>query len=578
MEKILKNIQDSVEKYATVLSDVLKLDVEIADDSLERISGTGAFKNKVNETMAHEGCAYDQVIRSGRMQIIENPGVDPVCIKCPKFGDCEEVYEISTPIKIGTRVIGVIGFVCFTEEQKRHLLNNFKTFVEFSGQISELISSKAGEKIENHKNLIFLDLLKKINNRIDQGVLVLDKHSCIQNMNDIAEKMLNFGGYNKNAPINIKATGHFVLDEEEYQITVGETVHTFIGKKFEIKMDDYHDLFLLKDADMVRSYALSITTTQQKIGLERTRGKSPQIHKLKEKVKMVAKTNSTVLITGESGTGKELLARALHEESHRAPFVAVNCGAIPEHLIESELFGYDKGAFTGANPKGKIGKFELADKGTLFLDEVGDMPLYLQVKLLRALEEREITRIGSTRNIPIDVRVITATNKDLEAMISEKTFRDDLYYRLNVIPLQLPPLREREGDIRQLTLFFIQKFSELFQKEVVGIEDNFWEAVEEYVWPGNVRELQNTIEYVIVMLPRGGVLNADFLPKKIKTSALNFEIQDFNLEAMERKLIERALSLYGWDIDAKKIIAEKLGIGIATLYRKIKKYQLEQTL
>ena len=294
---------------------------------------------------------------------------------------------------------------------------------------------------------------------------------------------------------------------------------------------------------------------------------------------MVAKTNSTILIRGESGTGKELLARALHEESHRAgePFVAVNCGAIPEHLIESELFGYDKGAFTGANPRGKIGKFELAHKGTLFLDEIGDMPLYLQVKLLRALEEREISRIGSTRNIPVDVRVITATNRDLEEMIAEKTFRDDLYYRLNVIPLQLPALREREGDIRQLTLFFIQKFSSMFKKSVAGIEDSFWDSLEEYEWPGNIRELQNTIEYVIIMLPGTGVLNADLLPNKIKAKALNFEIQDLNLEAMERRVIERAFSLYGWDIDAKKIIADKLGIGIATLYRKIKKYGLEES-
>ena len=579
MEKILKAMQDSVEKYAAVLSEVLKVDVEIADETLERISGTGFFRAKINETMAHEGCAYEQVIQTGRMQIIQNPGVDPVCSRCPKFGNCEEVYEISTPIKIGTKVIGVIGFVCFTEEQKRHILDNFKTFVEFSGQISDLISSKAGEKIENDKNLTFMDLLKKINNRIDQGVIVLDNHSCLQNMNDLAEKMLGFSGNYRNTPLSIKATGHFILDEEEYQIQIGERTHKFTGKKFDIKMGDYHSLFLLKDADVVRSYALSISTSQQKIGLERTRGESPQIQRLKEKVKMVAKTNSTILIRGESGTGKELLARALHEESLRtgAPFVAVNCGAIPEHLIESELFGYDKGAFTGANPKGKIGKFELAHKGTLFLDEIGDMPLYLQVKLLRALEEREITRIGSTRNIPVDVRVITATNRDLEEMIAEKTFRDDLYYRLNVIPLQLPALREREGDIRQLTLFFIQKFSKMFKKNVAGIEDSFWDFLEEYEWPGNIRELQNTIEYVIIMLPGTGVLNADLLPNKIKTKALNFEIQDLNLEAMERRMIERAFALYGWDIEAKKIIAGKLGVGIATLYRKIKKYGLEES-
>lgn len=576
MVKILKEIQGSVGKYAEVLAQVLKVDVEIADETLERISGTGVFRPKVNEIMAHEGCAYRHVIETGEMRIIEEPGVDPVCAGCSKFGACDEEYEISTPIKIGKTVIGVIGFVCFTKEQKKHLLDNFNTFVEFSSQISDLIASKAGERIENKRNLVFLDLLKTINDKIDQGVIVLDSRGHLRNTNTLAEKMLGLEGDGEGLQVELESTGNFILDAEEYRISTGGREYRFAGKTYEIKMGDYHSLFLFKDAGMMRSHALSITSSQQKIGLDRTRGRSPVILQLKEKVKIVARTGSTVLVTGESGTGKELLARALHEESDRAegPFVAVNCGAIPENLIESELFGYNKGAFTGADPKGKIGKFELADGGTLFLDEVGDMPLYLQVKLLRALEEREITRIGSPRTIAVDVRVVAATNRDLVAMIAEKTFRDDLYYRLNVIPLHLPSLRDREGDIRELSMFFIQKYADMYAKEVVGIDDSFWKAVEDYNWPGNVRELQNSMEYAVIMLQQSAVLDADLLPGKIRDKTINLEIDDLNLEKMEKKVMEKALDLYGRDRDAKNLIAEKLGIGIATLYRKMKKYGL----
>ena len=216
--------------------------------------------------------------------------------------------------------------------------------------------------------------------------------------------------------------------------------------------------------------------------------------------RMVAKTNSTVLITGESGTGKELLAQAIHNESPRAdgPFLAINCGAIPENLLEAELFGYEKGAFTGANFR-KLGKVELADGGTLFLDEVGELPMALQVKLLRVLQERVIERLGGTEPIEADVRVIAATNKRLEDEIREKRFREDLFYRLNVVPLHIPPLRTRRGDIPPLAEHFLKKFTKTMQKKIAGFSERAVKLLTDYPWPGNIRELENAVERAVVL-------------------------------------------------------------------------------
>ncbi len=221
-------------------------------------------------------------------------------------------------------------------------------------------------------------------------------------------------------------------------------------------------------------------------------------------------------------------------------FVAINCAAIPDTLLESELFGYVKGAFTGADPKGKVGKIEFADQGTLFLDEIGDMPLYLQSKLLRVLEEREIERLGANISTPVDIRVIAATNKDLEALIEEKMFREDLYYRLNVIPIQIPPLRERKEDIRTMTYFFAKKYSKLFNKRNVIFSDEVWDYFYNYNWPGNVRELENTVEYAMNMVENNGTITLNLLPRNILEEE-NMENSSLSLEVIEKKNIFKKL-------------------------------------
>jgi two-component system, NtrC family, response regulator AtoC len=239
-------------------------------------------------------------------------------------------------------------------------------------------------------------------------------------------------------------------------------------------------------------------------------GGSPEMHSIFSVIERVADTPSTVLITGESGTGKELVAKALHEESSRkhGPFIKINCAAIPKTLMESELFGYEKGAFTGATSS-KPGRFELADGGTLFLDEIGEIPVEMQVKLLRAIQESEFERVGGIKTLKVDVRLITATNRDLEQEILRGNFREDLFYRLNVVPLQIPPLRRRAGDVPLLVQHVIKKFNERLKKSITGIADDALAALQAHAWPGNIRELENVIERTILFCQGERIERAD---------------------------------------------------------------------
>lgn len=287
-----------------------------------------------------------------------------------------------------------------------------------------------------------------------------------------------------------------------------------------------------------------------------------------------AREDSTILITGESGTGKEIFANAIHSESPRngKPFIKVNCAAIPENLLESELFGYEAGAFTGAS-KLKLGKFELANGGTIFLDEIGDMSPILQAKLLRVIQEREIERIGGSKPIKIDVRIISATNRDLLALISSGAFREDLYFRLNVIDIHIPPLRERREDIPALTREYIEHFNRKFHKHIKGVTEKAQELLLSYDWPGNVRELMNILERTILM-SQGEWITDDLLRPYFDQVKIKSNVKDtiVPLEEMEKDLIKRALKEFGNSVEGKRKAAEALKISLATLYNKIKKY------
>ena len=311
-------------------------------------------------------------------------------------------------------------------------------------------------------------------------------------------------------------------------------------------------------------------------------GHSPQMQEVFKMIEKIAPSQSTVMIYGESGTGKELVARALHSHSKRRDqrFLAVNCAAIPDSLLESEMFGYERGAFTGAIAQ-KKGLFEEADNGTLFLDEIGDLDVMLQAKLLRVLQEGEFQRVGGTKTLKANVRVLAATNKNLEEEVKEGRFRQDLYYRLNVVPIFLPPLRAKKEDIPSLAAHFLEKYNTRHGKQVKRITSNAMKRFLDYRWEGNVRELESVIERSVI-LADGDVIDVESLPEKLQTSAqpqtpinpMEFAIPDegISLEQLERDLIESALKKTNWSI---KKASELLGLSYKTLQYRIQKYHLK---
>jgi transcriptional regulator with PAS, ATPase and Fis domain len=310
-----------------------------------------------------------------------------------------------------------------------------------------------------------------------------------------------------------------------------------------------------------------------------TIARSPKTKRILDMAAQVSKVNSSVLITGESGTGKEVIANTIHRLSHRSsgPLIKVNCGAIPENLLESELFGYEPGAFTGARRQGKPGMFELAEKGTLFLDEVGDIPLNVQVKLLRALQDHEIIRVGGLKPFPVDVRIVAATNRNIKEMVNNGSFRDDLYYRLNVVAIEIPPLRERKEDIPLLVLSFLKKINKKYQ-----FERRFSSTVVEhfmnYSWPGNIRELENVIEQMLVMT-EDEEINIGHLPAAMINRSLsvaghtmvgsNMSL-DKAVENLEIQMLQHAMKIHG----STRKAASALKISQSALMRKIKKYRI----
>ncbi|QDT36214.1 sigma-54-dependent transcriptional regulator [Stratiformator vulcanicus] len=338
---------------------------------------------------------------------------------------------------------------------------------------------------------------------------------------------------------------------------------------------------------LIRKNAELSRRLDERFGFEGVIGTSTQMNRIIDILRNVSPTDSTVLITGENGTGKELVARALHQNSPRKnkPFVPLNVAALPESILESELFGHEAGAFTGAMGR-RVGKFEYANGGTLFLDEVGEMPLDIQVKLLRVLEERKITRLGGNDEVPINVRLVAATNADLKQLVAEKRFRDDLYYRINVVSIHLPPLRERRGDIPLLLDHFQKEITQRSGKEVRGFTRTARQALMSYEWPGNIRQLRNSVERMIV-LDIDGMLDKDDLPEEIAPLARDEDetgeilptadsgadqLIGRPMNEVEKYYIQRALEVTS---GKREEAAKMLGIGERTLYRKIKEFGLK---
>ena len=431
-----------------------------------------------------------------------------------------------------------------------------------------------------------MNFIEKNLNNIQLGIVLCDKDGRIEFFNDYVKECFTKKDFNL-----FSIFKELKLDNLNNNFKILTKIYKnnlfFLFTRVTDKGEPGY-ILLIKEKD----FFLSILSGNQyeekeKYNFENVIGKSPQIIKIIDECKKISNNNSNILITGESGTGKEFFARAIHNNSSRknAPFIPVNCGAIPKDLIESELFGYEGGAFTGANKNGYIGKFELANGGTIFLDEIGEMPLNMQVTLLRVLQDKCITRIGSKRCTKIDVRIIAATNKDLKKAISENQFRKDLYYRLNAFNIQIPPLKDREGDIPIFLDYLLKEKSAEFNKPVPEVSKRLFQKIISYCWPGNIRELENFVENFVVLdgistydinFDECHCLTHDNLGNKIiytEREYKNLEEDEkvLSITELEKREIKKAMRVYDKNITK---MAQALGISRNALYNKMKRYNI----
>ena len=520
--------EDFLQETCEIVSELFNVVITIIDTDFLRISGTGEYYGEVGKKVVNPN-VFKSVIEKNETVIISNPGEDPACAACEHRQYCREKAAVYAPLHVRGEMWGAIGIIAFTDEQKNNGFFNNEVFVNFTEKLCELISGKIEAAEYACELRVSLNETLAILNSVHDGVIAIDNAGAIYKINQSAIKKFGITdglmGKGIGEILPDQAADRLLKGEDylDYEVTVRSAQkeeHNVLltTKKIKDNGTDYGTILIMKSITEASSIASKIVhESDYKVDFSHIIGESKSIQDVISFSYKISDSDSTVLIRGESGTGKELFARAIHNQSGRreGPFVAINCGAIPESLLESELFGYEDGAFTGAKKGGKIGKCQLANGGTLFLDEVGDIPIFLQVKFLRMLQERRIERVGGNKPIPIDIRVIAATNRNLENMIENNEFRSDLYYRLNVIPLFIPPLRERSEDILIISKYFMKKYSQLLRKNVRDMTPQVAKILTDYSWPGNIRELENTIECALNVESQE-ILTSFSIPERIK--------------------------------------------------------------
>ncbi len=567
----LEEIRTSAERLITAISDALRLEVAIFDNNSSLFFCTPTYLKKKGR-IVHAPFIQD-VLANGSV-LVTNPGEMPSCIGCRFKEHCPSTIEILCCIHTGTNIAGVAAFTAFTKEGQRRITENTPIYLnaitELANLIGDLLANRTGIASFGRHDVTLSEALELCT----QPLLLTDPQGVILQYNQLASNVLKLCNITSTSLWQIFpetvvkriTEGNYLLDK---QVTLGNMA-TKIATRPVLVDGQVTAIFVKMSGELSKpieesSFFGSII------------GTSPAIESLHRLIKKVADSPSPVLITGETGTGKELVARAIHEQSRRNkyPFVAINCSSIPETLFESELFGFEEGSFTGAKKGGKIGKIEMAQGGTLFLDEIGEMPLSVQPKLLRILQEYELERVGSNKKIHLDIRIIAATNRDLSEMVAARTFRGDLFYRLNVIHMKLPPLRSRRMDILPIAMNYLKKLHLKMQTPLKYFSGEVSDFFTNYSWPGNVRELQNVIEYA-ANLCETDTLQLTDLPETILKKEETAESKK-NTPApadghREQKLIE-LLEKYGYTLEGKKRIADELNISLRTLYRRINRLQ-----
>lgn len=544
------------EKYELLLNN----EVFAATPSFVEIKG----RNELRECSSLDQLAIKRILQTGVSLALE-----------------EDSFIYYFPIKCKLKVEAILLLL-----PKENLESDCKLNANYLEKLAELSCKWVGESIENEqlKNESSMTRIEmtRLFSTVTEPLCLVSHDGIVQEINEPFSALV---GNKRSLMIGEKVSQILTAsswdtikkqtrkNEVDIQIVDHQVVATIQPILFTGEIESYFILVQMK-RDLKNEQR-----NRKLYQFAEIKGVSEALQQSINAAKRVSKGDATIMLRGESGTGKELFAQSIHNESDRKdkPFVAINCAAIPENLLESELFGYEKGSFTGADME-KQGRFELAHKGTMFLDEIGDMSLYLQAKLLRVLQEKTIERIGSNKSKDIDVRIITATHQNLEDFVKEGKFREDLYYRLSVIPIHIPPLRDRKEDLPILIEHYMNEFSKDMKRSPKKLSDEVLHCLIEYEWPGNIRELQNVVRH-FVELEIGDTVTMHSLPASISSKREEAPQREEVASARphlraEKDEIFKLLNRYGWSTEGKKKVASVLGISLATLYRRMKKLKL----
>ncbi|MDU5081424.1 sigma 54-interacting transcriptional regulator [uncultured Tissierella sp.] len=592
----LQEYYDLAQKIAEAIEAVLNLDVTMMNENMDRIAGTGIYKKELNNKIAKNSAFESCLLSDESFVIINHCKNESIYNRCTNRIHCQELAKICVPIKCKEKIIGVLGVIAFNDEQKHRIQSNRDIYLNYLEKMASLLGGKYDQYQMDLSKKRYAQRMNGILNTINSGVILYTDSGEVLYTNNALEGIF--------AEVGIENIDDFVSEIRKHKklqellesgqcIRPCEIAIDILGIKYTLlvtitylNMDSNSKEIMLtiQNIDYFKKQVMqSIEKNHIRLKFDNILGISKEFLEVKRLAEKAALSESNILIQGESGTGKELFARAIHNSSDRRDFafVPINCGAIPYDLFESEFFGYEKGAFTGAYAN-KIGKFEVADKGTVFLDEIGDIPYDLQVKLLRILQEKEVCRIGSNVVKKVDVKIIAASNKDLLKRVKEGLFREDLYYRLNVIPIMVPPLVKRHEDILYIANHFIKYYSKLLNKDIRGLTQEAINLMMEYHWPGNVREMQNLIEYAC-NFETGSLISSQVIEKRLEpknegfTKRFDGESLSISLGIVEKEIIIRCINKYSCSNTKDQMIScvcKELDISRATLYRKIKEYNI----
>lgn len=568
----LESVRSGIEYFVSAAAEAFRVEAAVFNQESSLFFCTPTYLKKKGNAVHYT--FIQDVIVNGSVLVTE-PGKMPSCIGCRFNEHCPSTMEILCCIHSGTEVAGVISFTSFTKEGQKRISENTDIYLNAITKLSSLIGEYLQQFSGDSTAADTEKLIESLMSLCEQPLLLTDPNGVVLRYNQLADKILKF--------CNVSSTSlRQIFSEDmarritsgndlfEKKASIGENTAKVTTRSI-YSQNHLHSI-------LVRLSNEFYENLPESGAFERLIGSSHAFVHIQNLIKRVADSPTPILITGETGTGKELVARSFHEQSRRNkyPFVAINCSSIPENLFESELFGYEEGSFTGAKKGGKMGRIEMAQGGTLFLDELGEMPLSVQPKLLRVLQEYELERVGSTKKIHLDIRIVAATNRDLREMIKEGKFREDLFYRISVINVKLPPLRDRKEDIIPISLNYLERLKTKMTTPLRTISHEAEQAFLSYSWPGNIRELQNVVEYAANLCDSDTLTLAD-LPEHMRglEECPDTEKQkETPLPDSQEKQILDLLSTYGHTLEGKKKIAADLGISLRTLYRKLNKMNL----